>query len=103
LTHGQSAGTVRLKSSTSNFGGIRMNSRNSSIFCLSLLLALPLVSFGQSQLANGSVVVTATDPDGAVMSGVIVKLLNKDTGFARSLLTNDDGRGCRVAAAAGRV
>ena len=70
-----------------------MISRNSSIFCLSLLLAFPLVSFGQSQLANGSVVVTATDPDGAVVAGVVVKLLNKDTGFSRSVLTNDDGRG----------
>ena len=70
-----------------------MRSRNSCIFCLSLLLALPFLSFGQSQMANGSIVVTATDPDGAVVAGVIVKLINTDMGFARSVLTNDDGRG----------
>jgi hypothetical protein len=70
-----------------------MNSRNRFIFCLSLIFALPFLSYGQSQLANGSVVVTATDPAGAVMAGVVVKLLNKDTGFSRSVLTNEDGRG----------
>ena len=64
-----------------------------ALLCVTLIIALPLTSVAQSQLANGSIVITAVDSAGAVMPGVIVRLLNKDTGFVRSVYTNDEGRG----------
>jgi hypothetical protein len=62
------------------------------IACLAGSFALlGSASDGQSQLANGSIAVDITDVQGAAMAGVSVELLNKDNGFSRTVVTNDQG------------
>jgi hypothetical protein len=59
----------------------------------SFLFFAPALTFAQSQLANGTIVITALDSTGAVVDGVAVELRNKATGFLRSVLTNAEGQG----------
>jgi len=54
-------------------------------------LLLPVLSFGQSQLANGGLEISVYDAAGASIAEVKIDLVNKDTGFSRSLITNGAG------------
>src|SRR6266481_5401280 len=57
-----------------------------SLFCF-LLLGLPSVAFGQS----GTIVGTVTDPSGAAIPNVNVTVTNTETGWTRTVPTNDSG------------
>jgi hypothetical protein len=56
------------------------------------LLTFPLPTYAQSEAAGGSIEGIVTDSSGAVLPGVAVEVRNSDTGFTRSLLTNEVGR-----------
>jgi hypothetical protein len=58
-----------------------------------LLLALALAgpAFGQSQAINGTIEGTVMDDQGAVLPGVVVTVINLDTGATRSVVSNDSG------------
>ena len=55
-------------------------------------LTFPLPIFAQSEAAGGSIEGIVTDSSGAVLPGVAVEVRNSDTGFTRSLVTNEVGR-----------
>src|SRR6266536_4194621 len=59
----------------------------SSFLCL-LLFGFPSVSFGQ----NATIVGTVTDPSGAAMPNVNVTITNSETGWTRTIPTNDSGQ-----------
>src|SRR6266404_1492031 len=58
-----------------------------SVLCL-LLFGLPSVSFGQ----NATIVGTVTDPSGGVMPNVNITVTNTETGWTRTIPTNDSGQ-----------
>jgi hypothetical protein len=58
-----------------------------SFLCL-LLLGLPSSSFAQ----NATVVGTVTDPSGAAMPNVNITITNTETGWTRTVPTNDSGQ-----------
>jgi hypothetical protein len=64
-------------------------SRILSALLLALALAAP--AFGQSQAINGTIEGTVMDDQGAVLPGVVVTVINLDTGATRSVVTNDSG------------
>jgi hypothetical protein len=53
-----------------------------------LLIGLPSVAFGQS----ATIVGTVTDPSGAAMPNVNITLTNTETGWTRTVPTNDSGQ-----------
>src|SRR5262245_256955 len=57
-------------------------------------LLMVIVSFGGafSQTVTGTISGMVVDSSGAVMAGSTVKLINEQTGFARTVSTNDEGR-----------
>lgn len=55
-------------------------------------VALSVSVYGQAQVANGIIEGLVRDASGAVVPGVQVEVRNKDTGFTRSLVTNEAGR-----------
>lgn len=57
-----------------------------------VLLAFPVRGYPQAQVANGIIEGLVTDASGAVIPGVNVEVRNKETGFTRSLVTNEAGR-----------
>jgi hypothetical protein len=57
------------------------------VLCL-LLFGLPSVSFGQ----NATIVGTVTDPSGGVMPNVNITVTNTETGWTRTIPTNDSGQ-----------
>src|SRR6185436_15092959 len=67
----------------------------STIAVLSVLCALftfPLTIYAQSEAAGGSIEGIVKDASGAVLPGVAIEVKNSDTGFTRSLITNEVGR-----------
>ncbi len=58
-----------------------------SLLCF-LLIGLPSAAFGQS----GTIVGTVTDPSGAAMPNVSVIVTNIETGWTRTVPTNDSGQ-----------
>src|SRR5215471_21471531 len=56
-----------------------------------LLLFLP-VSNAFSQTVTGTISGMVVDSSGAIMAGTTVKLVNEQTGFFRTVTTNDEGR-----------
>ncbi len=56
-----------------------------------LTLVLALSSFAQVQ-STGTITGTVTDANGALLTGVQVKLANPATGFSREAVTTDEGR-----------
>jgi hypothetical protein len=58
-----------------------------SVLCL-LLFGLPSVSFGQ----NATIVGTVTDPSGGVIPNVNITVTNTETGWTRTIPTNDSGQ-----------
>jgi len=57
---------------------------------LTILLAIPVVSFAQS-LTSGDVSGTVTDPSGAAVPNATVTLKNRDTGASQTTTTNATG------------
>jgi hypothetical protein len=57
-----------------------------------VLFPLLSLSFGQSQATTGTVEGIVTDSTGAVLPGATVTLTNRETGFTRTLVTDDSGR-----------
>jgi hypothetical protein len=57
-------------------------------FLFLLLFLMPAVSFAQ----NATIVGTVTDPSGAVMPNVNVTVSNAETGWTRTIPTNDSGQ-----------
>ena len=55
-------------------------------------LALPGVAFAQSQATTGVIQGVVTDPDGAVLPGAQVVVLNLETGYERIVFTQASGR-----------
>jgi hypothetical protein len=58
------------------------------LFVCLLFLGLPSISFAQ----NATVVGTVTDPSGAAMPNVNITIINTETGWTRSVPTNDSGQ-----------
>ncbi|HYL39150.1 MAG TPA: TonB-dependent receptor [Bryobacteraceae bacterium] len=61
-----------------------------SVAALALVLAA-MSCFGQASAINGQIESTVTDPSGAVVSGATVTIENVNTGFTRSLKTDESG------------
>ena len=58
---------------------------------ISLLLAVSLLIFAQSEIGSASLSGTVTDPSGAIVAGAKVTVSNVATGLVRSLTTTDAG------------
>jgi hypothetical protein len=58
---------------------------------LSLVLAMAVPAFGQSQAINGTIEGTIVDAQGGVLPGVTVTVTNLDTGDTRVVVTNENG------------
>jgi hypothetical protein len=56
-----------------------------------LLLAFCLAACANAQSTSGTILGTIKDPNGAVVAGAVVKLVNTGTNSARSALTGDTG------------
>src|ERR1044071_229305 len=70
-------------------------SLGSTIAVLSVLCSWLMFSFSiyaQPEAAGGSIEGIVTDSSAAVLPGVAIEVKNSDTGFTRSLVTNDVGR-----------
>jgi len=61
-----------------------------SIFYFVLLFAFGSLHIA-GQTINGTIIGTATDPQGAVVPGATVTVLNNETGLQRVVTTNDEG------------
>ncbi|MDQ4120892.1 MAG: TonB-dependent receptor [Acidobacteriota bacterium] len=57
-----------------------------------LFIVLGFSAIVSAQTINGTIVGTVTDPQGAVVPGANVTILNNDTGFNRQVVTDDEGR-----------
>jgi outer membrane receptor protein involved in Fe transport len=55
------------------------------------MVAAPQTGLTQSSVATGQVFGTASDPDGAMMPGVLVQIKNNATGFNRGTVTDANG------------
>jgi hypothetical protein len=58
---------------------------------VALLLLLPLVSISHAQVTSATIVGTVTDSSGAALPGATVTARNVDTGFNRTVPSNEDG------------
>ncbi len=58
---------------------------------IGLILAFALYGMGQAQMSSGDINGTVRDPDGALVPGVAVSIVNPDTGLGRDTLTGDEG------------
>ena len=56
-----------------------------------LLTLLPLVSAAHAQITSATIVGTVTDSSGAALPGATVTARNVDTGFTRTVPSNEDG------------
>ncbi len=55
------------------------------------MISLAPAAFGQASAINGTIEGTVTDPSGAMVPNVKVDVLNTETGFRRSITTNETG------------
>ena len=55
-------------------------------------LALTPAAHGQSQITTGVIQGTVSDPNGAVVPGATVEVVNLETNLTRNVTTDDDGR-----------
>ncbi|MGQ0543291.1 MAG: TonB-dependent receptor [Blastocatellia bacterium] len=58
---------------------------------VALLITMSSISFAQSQATTGLIQGTVVDPNGAVVPGASIVVRNADTGFERTVTSNDDG------------
>jgi len=68
-----------------------MTKLKSSLIVSLLLLLLPVVCFAQTTASTSAVRGIVTDPQGAVVAGVTVKLVDSKTSQERTTTTNDQG------------
>ena len=66
-------------------------SRMRSVSSIGLILAFALCGMGQAQMSSGDINGTVRDPDGALVPGVAVSIVNPDTGLGRDTQTGDEG------------
>src|SRR5262249_15112042 len=67
-----------------------------TLICLPILLCgLSGISYAQSESGSAAIEGTVTDPNGQAISGAIITIQNRETGYTRKLTT--DGRGQFVA------
>ncbi|HVF47010.1 MAG TPA: carboxypeptidase regulatory-like domain-containing protein, partial [Pyrinomonadaceae bacterium] len=60
-------------------------------FLIAVISAMALFAFGQSQSTSGNIEGRVIDSNGAVVPGVAVSATNQDTGFGKTILSDDDG------------
>src|SRR2546421_1462468 len=78
-----------MKASLTTFATVISSLRTLSKLCLAALaLLVPLTALGQT---TGSLPVRVFDPNGAVIAGATVKVINLETGQTRDLMTDDQG------------
>src|SRR6188768_1217648 len=58
---------------------------------LAVLVASPLVSLAHAQVTSATIIGTVTDSSGAALPGASVTARNVDTGFNRTVPSNEDG------------
>ena len=58
---------------------------------VAVLLAFPLASIAHAQVTSATIVGTVTDSSGAALPGATVTARNVDTGFTRTVPSNEDG------------
>jgi hypothetical protein len=68
-----------------------MNKTTLCLALLALLAAFPLASTAAAQVTSATLVGTVNDPSGAALPGVSVTARNADTGFTRTVTTNETG------------
>ena len=68
-----------------------MTKLTSSLIVSVFLLLLPVVCFAQTTASTSAVTGTVTDPQGAVIAGVSVRLVDSKTSLERTTTTNDRG------------
>ena len=62
------------------------------LFVLLIIISTAiLISFGQSQSTSGNIEGRIVDANGAVVPGIAVSATNQDTGFGKTVTTDDDG------------
>src|SRR6266849_5539930 len=61
------------------------------LVAVSLLLVAVPGCFGQAAAINGQIEGTVTDPSGAVVPGATITIENVNTGFTRTLKTDESG------------
>src|SRR5688572_29403661 len=72
--------------------GVRMNTRSLlKTISINLIFLLLFVAAGSAQ-ATGGLTGTVSDPNGAVVQGASVHVVNSSTNLTRNVVTNDDGR-----------
>ncbi|HJU56671.1 MAG TPA: TonB-dependent receptor, partial [Pyrinomonadaceae bacterium] len=62
------------------------------LLCLLISLASSPPVFAQSQITTGVVQGTVSDPNGAVLPGATVEVVNLETNLTKNVTTDDDGR-----------
>ncbi len=72
-------------------GSLSRAGRNWPVFILSLLAALWLGPPASGQTVTGTISGTVVDPNGAVVAGANVSLINKQTNDKRDQVTNEAG------------
>ena len=65
--------------------------KQSSVFAAIAVLILVFSSIASAQVITGSISGTVADETGAVLPGVEVTVNNLDTGFTRTVISNDRG------------
>src|SRR5688572_33038501 len=60
-------------------------------FLMAVISATALLTFGQSQSTSGNIEGRIIDSSGAVVPGAAVSATNQDTGFGKTVLSDDDG------------
>ncbi|MDA2935175.1 TonB-dependent receptor, partial [Acidobacteria bacterium AH-259-D05] len=68
-----------------------MKARTTRLFAVSAALVLLFAPAATAQVITGSIVGTVSDETGAVLPGVEVTVQNQDTGFSRTVITDDRG------------
>src|SRR3954453_5547241 len=83
-------GSRRLAGARTESGDLEiMTKLTSSLIVSVFLLILPVVCFAQTTSSTSAVTGTVTDPQGAVVAGVSVKLVDNKTSQERTTTTND--------------
>ena len=68
-----------------------MKTRTTRLFAITATLALLCLSTAAAQVITGTIVGTVSDETGAVLPGVEITVLNPDTGFTRTVISDDRG------------
>ena len=58
---------------------------------LTIIFLTAVMAFGQSQSTTGNIEGRVIDQTGAVVAGVAVSATNQDTGFGKTVMSDDEG------------